>query len=220
MELLERKKLNSRNRKCTVSPSSALKDFIIERPKSKESKWREDNVENQESRIKNVESLGLFFYHVDLGAKKYQEAVKRDFQYYHKLSLNYDKSIGQEQILLEILERYHPALKQMLVSPFYKSKLRKVLSIVMKQELPEDHGGHTIQWQHFLELWILTSPHLRSLAEKNDCNQVIRNFVEAFLEIKEDDYFRDEFVSRLYRCLEGDKEQMEIIEDIIWSWLD
>ena len=31
MELLERKKLNSRNRKFTVSPSSALKDFIIER---------------------------------------------------------------------------------------------------------------------------------------------------------------------------------------------
>ena len=90
----------------------------------------------------------------------------------------------------------------------------------MKQELPEDHGGHTIQWQHFLELWILTSPNLRLLAEKVDCNQVIRNFVEAFLEIKEDDYFRDEFVSRLYRCLEGDKEQMGVIEDIIWSWLD
>jgi len=40
------------------------------------------------------------------------------------------------------------------------------------------------------------------------------------LGMKEEDYFREELVSKVYRSIEGDKEGLGMMEDVIWNWLE
>jgi hypothetical protein len=48
---------------------------------------------------------------------------------------------------------------------------------------------------------------------------LVRNFVEDFLEISEDDYFRDELTSKLYRMIDADSSTLSMVEELVWSWL-
>jgi hypothetical protein len=63
-EMLELKKSKSKNNKNVLS--SPIRG--VERPKSKESVWREENVESNDSRVK--EQTQLFFFHIDVGSRK------------------------------------------------------------------------------------------------------------------------------------------------------
>ena len=52
-----------------------------------------------------------------------------------------------------------------------------------------------------------------------DCMQLCRTFVEEYLEISEDDYYRDGLTSKLYRMIDADSATMSMTEELIWSWL-
>ena len=45
------------------------------------------------------------------------------------------------------------------------------------------------------------------------------NFVECYLEMKDEDVFRDELSRKLNRSLEGDAEGIFLMEEVIWDWL-
>ena len=39
------------------------------------------------------------------------------------------------------------------------------------------------------------------------------------MEIKQDDYFRDDLTAKLYLIVEGDDENILLVEEVIWNWL-
>jgi hypothetical protein len=90
--------------------------------------------------------------------------------------------------------------------PFYAVKLKRVWEILTGNDVPENYTTSTISWRYFLELWVLTSPKIEKLVDKEDCYQLLRNFVEEYLEMKEEDYFRDQLRTKIFGMLEGDKE--------------
>lgn len=52
-----------------------------------------------------------------------------------------------------------------------------------------------------------------------DCMQLVRNFIESYLEISDDDYYRDGLTAKLYRMIEADSATLSTIEELIWTWL-
>lgn len=69
---------------------------------------------------------------------------------------------------------------------FYNTKLRKIWEILTGKELSESYTTSTISWRYFLELWVLISRKIDVLVDRDDCYQLLRNFVEEYLEMKED----------------------------------
>jgi len=56
--------------------------------------------------------------------------------------------------------------------------------------------------------------------DREDCYQLLRNFVEEYLDMKDEDYFRSQLSSKIFGMVEGDKEGVQIIEEVVWSWLE
>lgn len=48
--------------------------------------------------------------------------------------------------------------------------------------------------------------------DREDCYQLLRNFVEEYLDMKDEDYFRSQLSSKIFGMVEGDKEGVQIIE--------
>jgi len=41
-----------------------------------------------------------YFFHIDLGSKKREEEIKKDFNHYHYLSKQFYSNLGEKEILL------------------------------------------------------------------------------------------------------------------------
>ena len=89
------------------------------------------------------------------------------------------------------MEKYHPVLKLMTGDEFSRLRLKQVLEALTDAKLPGNHDQMTIEWRHFAELQIVSSKYLRILVGQADSYQIARTFVEAFLGIRHEDYFRD-----------------------------
>lgn len=91
----------------------------------------------------------------------------------------------------------------------------------MKEKLSDDRelSRTTISWECFLEFSLLSSKTLSKLIEMPDCMQLVRRFVEDFLGMGGEDYYRDELTSKLYRMIDADRATLSMVEELVWSWL-
>lgn len=106
-------------------------------------------------------------------------------------------------------------------SPFHALKVRTIFETIIGEKLSDDRklSKSPLRWANFIELFLLCSSKLKKLIDKPDCMQLVRAFVESFLDMSEDDYYRDELTEKLYRMMEGDSTALSMMEEVIWSWL-
>ena len=90
-------------------------------------------------------------------------------------------------------------------SKFHRQRIKTIFSILLNTIL-EDQWECTaiIKWNHFVEFSILTSKDIEKLIANQDCSKLLRHFVEDFMEMKQDDYFKDELSARLRVLVEGE----------------
>jgi len=56
-------------------------------------------------------------------------------------------------------------------------------------------------WREFIEFSILSSNNLQKLIQIPDCLQLVRTFAEGYLNMKNEDYFREQLTSKLYNMI-------------------
>lgn len=98
--------------------------------------------------------------------------------------------MGEGEVYLNVLEGHHPVLRELAKSRFHSMKLLGIFEAVMHRKLPANYAMETMEWQHFTELFLICSKDIGSLLEQADRLQVVRDFVEGYLEMGDESYYR------------------------------
>jgi hypothetical protein len=92
--------------------------------------------------------------------------------------------------------------------------VKTILELVTEDKLSDDRRAsrQKMTWREFIEFAVLCHPNLEKMVHLPDCHQIVRNFVENYLSMKEEDYFREELTAKLFSTYEGDSESLSLME--------